>query len=58
MKIDGWFGVSLRLGQEIKNALNMPGFFIGEIINRKDIGLTSDELVVMWDAANPGDPVS
>ena len=29
MKINGRFSVSLRLDQEIKNALNMPGFFIG-----------------------------
>ena len=58
MKINGRFSVSLRLDQEIKNALNMPGFFIGQIINRANIGLTSDELVAMWDAANPGDPVT
>ena len=58
-KIDlsGTFGVSHRLDREIKNALNTPGSFTGDIINRENIGKSSDDLVVMWNADHPDDPV-
>ena len=55
--LDGTFGVSHRLDREIKNALNTPGSFTGDIINRENIGKSSDDLVVMWNADHPDDPV-
>ncbi len=55
--LDGEFGVSHRLDREIKNALNAPGTFSGQIENRENIGRTADELVAMWNEAHPEDPV-
>ena len=55
--IRGKFGISHRLSKEIKNALNTPGAFSGEIINRENIGKSADELVEMWNNDHPDDPV-
>lgn len=54
----GTFKVSHRADVALKNALNAQGSFMGEIVNRENIGKTSDELVTMWNTDNPGDPVS
>ena len=58
-KIDskGKISVSHRLDREITNALNAPGAFSGEIVNRQNIGKTADELIAMWNEAHPDDPV-
>jgi len=56
--LDGTFDVSHRLDREIKNALNAPGAFSGDIINAENIGKTPDELVAMWNEAHPDDPVA
>ena len=54
----GKFSISHRLDKEIENALNTPGAYSGEIINRENIGKTSDEFIAMWNEAHPDDPVS
>jgi len=54
--LDGKFGVSHRLAQAIKNGLNAPGAFSGDMANRANIGKTSDELVARWNAQHPEDP--
>ena len=54
----GTLSVSHRADVVLKNALNAQGSFKGEIVNRANIGKTSDELVAMWNTDNPGDPVS
>jgi len=36
---------------------NIPGIFIGTILNREHIGKTGEELVSMWNADNPTDLV-
>lgn len=41
-----------------KNALNAPGDFSGTIEHRENIGKTSDDLVVLWNAGHPDDSVS
>lgn len=56
--LTGTIKVSHRADMALKNALNAQGSFMGEILNRENIGKTSDELVAMWNEANPGDPVS
>ena len=35
----------------------MPGVFSGRIVNRENIGKTSEELVTMWNAEYPEDQV-
>ena len=55
--LDGEFGVSHRLDMVIKNGLNAPGSFSGEIANRSNIGKTPDELVDQWNTEHPEDLV-
>ena len=54
----GKFSISHRLDKEIENALNTPGAYSGEIINRENIGKTTAELVALWNEAHPEDPVA
>jgi hypothetical protein len=56
--LDGVFDASHRADSAIKNGLNAPGAFEGEIVNRENISKSSDELVALWDAAHPDDPVT
>lgn len=58
VKLNGSFDISHRLDKEIKNAINAPGTFMGEIQNKENIGKTSDELVALWNADNPADQVA
>jgi len=53
----GVFDVQYRMDSFLKNALNVTGIFTGNIVNRENIGKTGEQLVVMWNEANPGDPV-
>jgi hypothetical protein len=39
------------------NGLNAPGFFSGVILNRENIGKSSEELVEKWNAEHPEDPI-
>jgi hypothetical protein len=56
--LDGRFSVSHRLDRDIVRGINTPGTFTGIIINDENIGKTADELVAMWNAAHPDDPVT
>ncbi|MBL7065833.1 MAG: hypothetical protein ISS49_16780 [Anaerolineae bacterium] len=46
-----------RLDTALKNRLNAPGAFRGEIENRDMIGKTADDLVARWNAEHPDVPV-
>jgi len=52
----GEFDVAHRLDRELKWALN-AGNFSGRIINKQNIGKTSDEIVALWNSEHPDDPV-
>ncbi len=56
--LDGRFNISHRLDKKIKNGLNTPDEFTGDIENRANIGKTADELVAIWNKENPDDPVA
>lgn len=56
--VAGQFDVQYRMDSFLKNALNAEGVFTGTIINRENIGKTSDELVALWNAEHPDDPVT
>ena len=58
VSLDGRFDISHRLDAAIRNALNTPGAFRGEIENRVNIGKTGEELVTMWNEEHPEDPVT
>jgi len=55
--LEGGFDVHYRVDPFLKNAINMPGTFVGNIINRENIGKTADELVALWNEAHPEDLV-
>ena len=55
--LDGVFDVAHRTAKQIKNRLNTPDAFSGDIVNRDMIGKTSDDLVARWGNEHPGDPV-
>ncbi len=57
IKHDGSLVISYRPDPQIRKFLNVPGEFTGKIHNRESIGLTSDELVALWNADNPDDPI-
>jgi hypothetical protein len=58
IKLDGRFDVSHRLDTTIRNGLNTPGAFSGEVANRDNIGKTTDDLVALWNEAHPDDPAN
>ncbi len=53
----GELDVAHRLDKELKRALN-TGTFGGVIRNKKSIGLTADEVLALWNAEHPDNPVS
>ncbi|MCB8920923.1 MAG: hypothetical protein H6662_04995 [Ardenticatenaceae bacterium] len=56
--LDGNIKVNHRADTALTNALNTRGAFSGNIENSENIGKTGDELVAMWNADHPEDPVS
>ena len=57
VSLDGTLDIQYRANTALTNGLNAPGTFSGRIMNRENIGKTADELVAMWNAANPTDLV-
>jgi len=58
LQLDGTFDLQHRLDTAVKNGLNTPGVFTGSIKNRENIGKSADDLVALWNAAHPDDPVA
>ncbi len=58
ISLDGTFGIGHRADIRLKNGLNQPGAFKGEIENSKNIGKTGDELIALWNAEHPDDLVA
>ena len=55
--LEGNLSISFRPDPAFANGLNVPGIFTGTVINRENIGKTSEELVIKWNEAYPEDPV-
>jgi len=55
--LEGSLSISFRADPAFANGLNMPGTFSGTILNRENIGRTSDDLVQMWNTQYPEDQV-
>ena len=56
--LDGTLDIQYRPDPAFGYGLNLPGSFTGTIINRENIGKTSEELILKWNENNPQDPVS
>jgi hypothetical protein len=56
--LEGRLALSFRPDPAINYGLNLPGTFVGTILNRESIGKTSDELVAKWNEEHADDPVS
>ena len=57
IRLTGNLNVNLRLDPAIRHKINLPGIFSGEILNGDNIGLAQEDLIAIWNAANPEDPV-
>ena len=57
MDLDGNLAISYRPDPALSNGLNIPGVFTGTVINRENIGKTSEELVAKWNENFPDDQV-
>ncbi len=54
---DGILAISFRPSTAFANGLNIPGIFTGKIINRENIGKTSQEMIEQWNKEHPDDPI-
>lgn len=57
MRLDGTLDVQHRLDWGLRRDLNQRTY-AGEVVNREQIGKTADELVALWNAEHPDDPVT
>jgi hypothetical protein len=55
--MDGRLDIQYRADPALINGLNIPGTFTGGIINRENIGKTSEELYLDWNGNFPDDQV-
>ena len=55
--LQGKIKVAHRADNALIDALNMNRAFTGSVKNSANIGKTGDELVAMWNADHPEDPV-
>lgn len=53
----GGFTVHFRADMALKNGINSPGKYEGEIQNRERVGLSNEEYKDLWDADHPDDPL-
>lgn len=56
--LTGNLSISFRPNPAFASSMNVPGTFSGTILNRENVGKTSDELVSMWNEEYPEDPVA
>ena len=56
--LDGTLSINYRPDASFAYGLNLPGVFSGKILNRENIGKSGDELVALWNEANPEDQVA
>jgi hypothetical protein len=56
--LDGTLDIQYRPDTAISYGINVPGVFSGTIVNRENIGKTSDELVAKWNTDHADDPVT
>ena len=57
ISLDGKLTIQYRPDLGMDYELNKPGAFTGTIVNRENIGKSSEELVLMWNESNPENPI-
>jgi hypothetical protein len=55
--LDGTLDIQYRPDPAFSYGLNIPSVFTGTVLNRENIGKTSNELANKWNEENPGDLV-
>jgi hypothetical protein len=55
--LDGKIEIKVRLNIDLLKTLNARGYFRGKILNAENIGKSADDLVALWNADHPEDPV-
>lgn len=55
--LDGTLDIQYRPDAAFSYGLNIPGIFSGTVLNRENVGKTSEELVTMWNEQYPDDQV-
>jgi hypothetical protein len=55
--LPGRFKVNCRMDAGIGKAMNVKAAFTGTVINRENVGLSSDNLIELWNEDHPEDPV-
>lgn len=53
----GRFLVSHKVSKDILQELNRPGAFHGTLLNKSNVGKTTEEFIRLWNKENPGDKV-
>lgn len=56
--LNGDFEIKVKVDARILKALNAEGAFRGTLLNAENIGKSSDDLVALWNAEHPTDPVA
>lgn len=57
VSLSGKFGFNHRADRDLANTLNRKGYFEGNVINAQNKQKTMDDLVAMWNAEFPDDPI-
>jgi hypothetical protein len=57
IQMDGRFRLGLRIERSLTRDLNVEGTQSMTVNRSTNIGMTSDDLVALWDAEHPDDPV-
>ena len=58
INLDGESDVSVKIDKRITSALNADGAFSGKVIRADNIGKTSEEIIALWNADHPEDPIT
>ena len=58
ISLDGTLALQYRADTAFSNGLNIPGIFTGTILNRENIGKTSEDLVTIWNTEYPDDLIT
>ena len=57
IRLDGSYNLNVRIDRALIRKLNQPGETEAVILNRKNVGLSADDLMAQWNDLHPDDPV-
>lgn len=58
INLNGEIDVSVKIDKSITSALNADGAFSGKVTRAENIGKTLEELIALWNADHPEDPIT